>query len=287
MSLADQLGGTEGDLLGVYRVIGSGSGGTASSSALRDQILRLSQPRVLRQCLECRCAEGFGSMLALSDAVLFEALGRRPAPSMPRMVPIAPNLRGFMREAVEHGMVGAGLRRAWRVGPVALAGMGVRGLGRIAPLARRDFPTMLSAFIELELADFKRYDPPLVFLQAQITDLALAMRSPMILESFSQAVARRTGAAAGLATYNFGHLMGSLKAWGLETAAILTPWEPGGGGMRPSHEACLKAARHCQVPIWGERKGSLCGPDPPLRAALTKMGLAGVVREEPALWSTE
>jgi hypothetical protein len=224
-------------------------------------------------------------MTAMGDAVLFDALGRKGAGSVPQVLPIVPNLQGFMREAVEHGMLGAGLRRAWRVGPLALTGLGLRGLTRLPLLARRDFAAMLRSFIELELADFTRYHPPLVFLQAQLTDLALAMRNPGVLAAFAEAVRNRTGGRPALCTQNFGALTGALKSWGLEIDAILTPWNAEGEGMRPTPDACHHAARALDCPVWADHTGRLTPPTADDRAALQRGGIVGVARDDAALWS--
>ncbi|HOE97410.1 MAG TPA: hypothetical protein PK847_12585 [Candidatus Sumerlaeota bacterium] len=287
MTLIDEVGGPDGDLLGLYRVLGAGGDGPANDPLRRELALRLADPKTLHRCLARRFEQGFRAVVVWSDKVLFEALGRRHEPDLPRVIPIVPNLQGFMREAVEYGMVGAGLRRAWRVGALSMAGMGLRGIGRLGEIKRRDFPTLLGSFIELELADFRRYQPPLVLLQPQMTDLALAMHNPRILEAFARTVAERTGAAPGYITCNFATLMASFKAWGIEPAAIVAPWHPAGYGMRPDVSACEQAARACPAPIWAERRGALDAPLPAERSHLQKIGLVGVVREDPAVWSLQ
>ncbi|MCL5269536.1 MAG: hypothetical protein M1457_03030, partial [bacterium] len=234
MTLVDQIGGPDGDLLSVRRVLTGAAPGEGSADERRCLLAHYQGESALRQGLERRRAEGFKTVVAMGDARLFAALGRKGSSQVPLPAPVVPNMQGFMREAVEYGMVGAGLRRAWRVGPVALVGLGVRGVGRAPALARRDFPTMLECFVELELADFTRYDPPVVFLQAQMTDLALALRNPRIFEAYLRAVRGRTGALPGLATQNFGHLAAALKIWGLEVDAVLTPWEESGARLRPA-----------------------------------------------------
>jgi len=286
MTLNDSIAGPQGDLLGLSRLL-SGALAEDRGEARRKLIARFQNPGLLRESL-CRLrALGYRAVVTLGEVRLFEALGRHPAADLPVPLPIVPNLQGFMREAVEFGMVGAGLRRAWRVGALALAGIGLRGLGRLPALARREFPAMVRSFIELELADFTRYDPPVVFLQAQMTDLALAFNNPRILEAFFTAARARTGGAAGLLTANFGALGAALKSWGLEAEAVIAPFNAAGEQMRPDREQCLHAAKASEFPIWADRLG---WPDPPGaadRAVMEQGGLAGAVREDQGLWLGE
>jgi hypothetical protein len=284
MTLLDQIGGPEGDLLGLQRLLGAGGLGADGGAARRTLMLRFQSPPAIRESLERLHAAGFRGLTVMGEGRLFEAVGRHGSKGIPALLPIVPNLQGFMRDAVEYGMLGAGLRRAWRVGPLALAGLGIRGVSRVPALARREFPAMMRSFIELELADFARYHPPVVFLQAQMTDLALAMHNPRILEAYFQAVRDRTGALAGVATQNFGPLVSALKSWGMEPAAVLAPWNASGANMRPDATACVHAAKASGFPIWADRMGRPDPPTPEDRATIKKAGLAGAVRDDYALW---
>lgn len=284
MTLLDQISGPDGDLLGLHRLLGAGNLGPDRGEARRTLLLRYQSPDAIRESLERLHANGFLGVVVMGEGRLFDAMGRHSSRGLPALLPIVPNLQGFMRDAVEYGMLGAGLRRAWRVGPLALAGLGIRGVSRVPALARREFPAMLRSFIELELADFARYNPPVVFLQAQMTDLALALHNPRILEAYFKAVHDRTGALAGLATQNFGALGSAMKSWGMEPAAVMAPWNPSGANMRPNVESCVHAAKASGWPIWADRMGRTDPPTPEDRTVIKKAGLAGAVRDDLALW---
>ncbi len=323
MALADLISGPQGDLLGLGRWWRDDAASAWGAAMLRHESRRpskvgaaaaasLRSAEGLRPWLEQKRAAGYLGVVSLGHPELFAALGRGPSPSLPQVLPIVPNLQGFMREAVEHGMLGAGIRRALRVGPLALAGLGLRSVGRAGLLAKRDFPTMMRSFVELELADFTRYRPPVVFLQAQMTDLAVAMHNPRMIEAFCEAVKARSGgaSAAGLVTYNLVSLIAALKSWGgggagaasgsgsggaanrsgggaesaIEIAAILTPWDATGRHMRPSPEACAQAAKSAGIPIWADRQGQINPPDAAERQFLSKSGIHGAVRDDLTLW---
>ena len=282
MTLIDAIAGPQGDLLGLCRFWREDAA-AEWGLAMRDRGARLRTADGLRPWLERRRAEGYLACVTLSHPELFRAIGR-PGGALPVTLPVVPNLQGFMREAVEHGMIGAGLRRALRVGPLALAGLGLRSVGRAGLLVQRDFPTMLRSFVELELADFARQRPPLVFLQAQVTDLAVAMHQPRTIESFCHAVRDRAGAAPGLVTANLVSLTAALKTWGLEVAALLAPWDPAGRHMRPTPEACVLAAKAAGLPIWADRQGCLPPVGAEERQAYLRSGLVGAVRDDISLW---
>lgn len=284
MSVADLIAGPQGDLIGLTRWLGVEMVARRGDEAGRDLQIRMQSPTELRRMLAGCRERGYLGILSATDACLFEALGRGASRELPIPTPIVPNLGGLMREAVEYGMVGAGMRRAWRVGPLALAGLGLRSVGRAPALLKRDFPTLLRCFVELELADFARFHPPVVFLQPQMTDLALAMHNPRILEAFIDPVRERLNAEPGLMTHNFGALTASLKSWGIEVAAIVTPWDAVGHRLRPDRHACRQAAKGFTIPIWSDRQGCLGPPSVEERAVLTTDGLTGVARDDPAVW---
>jgi hypothetical protein len=145
---------------------------------------------------------------------------------------------GYVREATDYGMFGAGWRRLRRMNLLSLARMCTLGLRKVGGLMRRDFPTLLTMLLEMEMASFRRAGPPVVFLHPQITDLLLAMDHGRALEQAVERIRRGFGAEPGLATSNLGTLLPRLRTWGLEVPYLLTPLHPRGYGMRPSKQSC-------------------------------------------------
>lgn len=286
MTLIDQIGGPEGDLLGIRRILTGGAPGEGSHEERRQLIARFQDPHRIRAGLEYWRTVGFPALVASNHPRLFEALGRRPVDTLPRPIPIVPNIEGFIRESAEFGVVGAGLRRMWRVGPVAITGLAMRSVGRLSALMRGDFPMRLRSFIELELNEFSRFDPPVVFLQSAMTDIAVAMRDPCIIEAFIAAVTSRTYAIAGLATHNFAPLASALKTWGLECGAVLAPWNASGASMRPDINSCTAAARACDFPLWADRLGRIDPPTQDDREAMRQANLIGSARDDISIWCT-
>lgn len=271
-----------GDLLSTRRMLSGGRPGEAAAAARHSVTAHFERPDAIRSALEHARAAGLTHVVSIGDARLFGAL-REAGSSGPRILPIVPNIQGFMREAVEHGIVGAGFQRVRRMGLGPLMGLGLRGAARLPKLAARDFPTMLLCFIELELADFRPYDPPTVFLQAQVTDLALAMDNPRILEAYVDAVRRLSSGTPGFMTQNFGRLAERCARWGIPLGAAIAPWEESGAGMRPTRLDCEKALDRAECALWADRSGRTRDAGEAERKYLRRSGVAGCLRDDDAL----
>lgn len=268
-----------GDLLSTRRILSGGKPGEAPPGARHSTSAYFERPGTLQAALEHARAQGLDQVVSIGDSRLFDALNAAGGRA-PQVLPIVPNIQGFMREAVEHGIVGAGIRRVRRMGLAPLMGLGFRGAGRLPRLAQRDFPTMLLCFIELELADFRAFDPPAIFLQAQVTDLALAMDNPRILAAFVDAVRRLSGGAPGFMTHNFGRLAEKCAVWGLPLGAAISPWEESGAGMRPDRLACEKALEETGAALWADRAGHVREPGEAERKYLRRTGATGFLRDD-------
>jgi hypothetical protein len=271
-----------GDLLSTRRMLSGGKPGEASAGDRHSTSAHFAQPGSIQAALEHAHSLGLQQVVSIGEARLFDAL-QSAGDRAPQMLPIVPNIQGFMREAVEHGIVGAGVQRVRRMGLAPLMGLGVRGVARLPRLAKRDFPTLLLCFIELELADFRSFDPPTVFLQAQVTDLALAMENPRILAAFVDAVRRLSGGAPGFMTHNLGTLAEKCDRWGIPLGAAITPWEESGAGMRPDRVTCEKALAATGAALWADRSGHVEEPGEAERKYLKRTGAAGILRDDDAV----
>jgi hypothetical protein len=156
---------------------------------------------------------------------------------------LVPNVAGYVREATDYGMFGAGWRRIRRMSPLSWLRLFFQGLRNVRGVLRKDFPTLLTLLLELEMANFRKVRPPVVFLHPQITDLLLAMDHGAALEKALKRIRNGFGAEPGLATYNLGTLLPRLQHWGIEVPYLLTAIHPRGYGMRPGQPACEEALR--------------------------------------------
>jgi hypothetical protein len=187
-----------------------------------------------------------GTLLTEGGAWVWDALKDKDRGRNWEVFALVPHVAGYVREATDYGMFGAGWRRLRRMGPLSWLRLGFRGLFNVRGVLRKDFPTLLVLLLELEMANFRRARPRVVFLHPQITDLLLAMDHGKALERAVQRIRRGFGAEPGLATYNAGTLLARLQAWGIELPYLLTSAHPRGYGMRPGRSECEEQFRSYQ-----------------------------------------
>lgn len=203
-----------------------------------DYRVRFSDPSKSAAVVTAAARQGMDAIAPMNDATLLRALDLARADHRLQVYPIIPNVIGYVRDATDYGMVGAGLRLVRRVGVADLLGIGLRRVTSLRRVLARDFTTMLSILIEVEMAAFKRFQPPLVLLHSQVTDIAVALGNTDALRVFADVVRRRFGAEPGLVTNNFGMLLQAVTRSKVDIPVIVAPFNPSGFLMKPSKQAC-------------------------------------------------
>jgi hypothetical protein len=181
---------------------------------------------------------GRGALLTEGSSWVWETLRVNGRGRRWDICPLVPHVAGYVREATDYGMFGAGLRRLRRISPLSWPRLGIQGLCNARGVLRKDFPTLLTLLLEMEMASFRHVRPPVVFLHPQITDLLLAMDHGQALAKAVERIRRGFGAEPGLATNNLGTLLPRLQSWSVEVPFLVAPVHPAGYGMRPSRESC-------------------------------------------------
>lgn len=166
-----------------------------------------------------------------------------------RVHPMVPNMRAYLRDASEHGVVGAALLRYRRLVLADKLRIATHHLSRAFKAARRDFATGVLIMADMELVHFRRYGASTAFLNASVTDLVLAMDDPRLIREFLWLSERTYGLEGGLATYNLGVLAERLQAWKIRPAVIAAPFNARGYLMNPSIEECERALDLLQAPV--------------------------------------
>jgi len=166
-----------------------------------------------------------------------------------RVHPMVPNMRAYLRDASEHGVVGAALQRYHRLVVADKLRVATHHLGRVFKAARRDFPTGVLIMADMELVHFRRFGASMAFLNASVTDLVLAMDDPRLIREFLRLTQRTYGLEGGLATYNLGVLAERLQAWKIRPAVIAAPFNARGYLMNPSIEQCERALDLLQASV--------------------------------------
>lgn len=263
-------------------------GGAPSKAVGLDWLVRLADPAHGAALLRAAAAQGIGAVMPMNDAATLAALDRARADTALEVFPIIPNALGYVRDATDHGMVGAGLKHLRRLGLRDLLGIGLRSVPRAPRVLRRDFPTLLAVLVDVEMAVFRRYRPRLVLLHAQVTDIAVALGNVEALRVFADLVRRRYGAEPGLATSNFGLLLPHLRRTGLDLRVVVAPFNARGFLMKPTRDACEALLAAGDVTVIADRLG-IDGPDswPADFAYLDRLGIRSAVLDSGEFIHTE
>lgn len=152
--------------------------------------------------------------------------------------PLLPYITKYVKQANEKGMVNIVLDQLKQAGWTQTIGILARGgLGALT----KDYRKILTTMIELELTPFNGLKLNTVFLHDVLTDLAVALDIPEVLELHTTEIKKRFGARGGFATKNLPLLVERFKKYGFESPLVLAQINKIGFGMNPSREACEAA----------------------------------------------
>jgi hypothetical protein len=149
--------------------------------------------------------------------------------------PLLPYITKYVRQANEKGIVNVVLDQLKQGGWASRLSVAARG--GLAMLTR-DHEAMLATLIGLELAPLRGLNIQAVFLHDVLTDLALALDIPSVLELHMSEIQQRFGARGGFATKNLPLLIERFKRYGFERPLVLASVNKLGFGMNPSQQAC-------------------------------------------------
>jgi hypothetical protein len=203
-----------------------------------DCLTRFAQPSAAAALLAAVAQRGVTAVAPMNDLAVLQALDQVRGAAAMQVFPVIPNAVGYVREATDYGMVGAGLRLLRRLRLLDLIGIGLRGLGRARGALRRDFRSILPILIDVEMAAFRRFRPRLVLLHGQLTDIAVALRNRAALRIFADVVRGRFGATPGVVTNNFDACMRALDDWDIAIPVVVAPFNTKGFLMKPTRRAC-------------------------------------------------
>ena len=216
---------------------------SVSKQADLDCAVRFSKPENSASVVIGAVQRGAGAVAPMNDANLLRALDLARERSDFQVYPIIPNVIGYVRDATDHGMVGAGIKHVRRLGVGDLLAVGLRGVANLRGVLTRDFPAMLSVLIEVEMAAFKKFRPPLVLLHGQLADIALALGNKQAFALFADVIRRRFGAEPGVVTNNLATMLQALTDWNVDIRVVVAPFNSRGFLMKPTRQACEALAR--------------------------------------------
>lgn len=169
-------------------------------------------------------------------ALVAEAVRKDPAlVSQFHFYALLPYVTKYVRQSNEKGLVNVVLDQLKQGGWASRLSVAARGG---LALLTRDHEKMLATLIGLELAPLRGLNLKAVFLHDVLTDLALALDIPSVLELHMTEIRERFGARGGFATKNLPLLVERFKRYGFERPLVLAQINKLGFGMNPSRQAC-------------------------------------------------
>ena len=191
-----------------------------------------------REFFEQASQDGFSGVMTLGNSAVVGGLKkyRESNPDF-QIFPVIPNVLDYVREATEYGLAGAGIRRLLRVGPLGFVRAGWLAATHPLHVLKKQFPTLLNILCELEMGEFQTFRPPAVFLNQQMTDLALSMENPAVLINFATRCRESFGTEPGLLTANLVRLVDFLDKHQIPVELISAPYNreqflmPGDAGL--------------------------------------------------------
>ena len=157
--------------------------------------------------------------------------------------PVVPNAPAYVRDLADLGMMGAAMKRLRHLPLAAWLRLAAYGLANVRGVLVQDFGTMLGVMIQMELPVFSHFRPGMVFLHAQMTDLALAAGNAALFHTYAGLIRRGYGAVPGLATRNARVLVPRLEDWGVDVAVIDLKSKRTPGLIKDGREGSLALGR--------------------------------------------
>ena len=231
-------------LLSLETILGVSRHPRATAKAIQE---RFAEPAALAQQIALALDSGAEGVLAAPSALTRAALSAvgRPVP----VWALLPNVPAYVRDSSEAGLVGAAVKRVKGASPGTLVRLGMTGMQHALGVVGGDFASMVPLLLELESAALGVPKLEGVLVAAPITDLALAGRNRRFFAHLTAFTRARFGAKAGFETHNLGHLLRSLREWGIAPDVVIGPMTPSGFMMKPTPSVTLRELSITEVPV--------------------------------------
>lgn len=117
-----------------------------------------------------------------------------------------------------------------------IVGAGSMALKGIVNILKRDYVSLSSSLLNLEMSSFADAKIKALLLHNVITDLLLSLGVSSAFSEYVDYVKNDLGVQPGFTTLNFPLLQNSFKDWGITPDLIMTPINPKGFDMNPSRD---------------------------------------------------
>ena len=152
-----------------------------------------------------------------------------------------PYVQGYVQKINEKGLTGL---ISEIIGRTGIKTASIMGLKNIMNLAKKDYLSMATSALQLEVTPFMEFKIKALLLHNVITDLLLSLQMPDVFPEFIKYVEDELRLNLGFITLNFQLFKNSFEKWDIEPSIIMTPVNSGGYDMNPSKEIVETSIRN-------------------------------------------
>ncbi|MEK7527713.1 MAG: hypothetical protein AAB574_01660 [Patescibacteria group bacterium] len=148
---------------------------------------------------------------------------------------VIPDMTLFIREVSEKGNLGALMSRMIDLGIGGILTLGWWNLKNLTHLVKMEFAYGVLLLVQIELIKLKDEKADYILISDQITDLSVALKTNVILESSIKIIKKiRPTIKVGVMTNNFVRAVSQFYEWGLKMDLVVTPINSYGYEMNPN-----------------------------------------------------
>jgi len=148
---------------------------------------------------------------------------------------VIPDMALFIRDVSEKGNLGALVRRMIDLGIGGILTLGWWNLKNLTHLIKMEFAYGVLLLVQIELIKLKDEKADYILISDQITDLSVALKTNVILESSIKIIKKiRPTIKVGVMTNNFVRAVSQFYEWGLKMDLVVTPINSYGYEMNPN-----------------------------------------------------
>lgn len=153
-----------------------------------------------------------------------------------------PNMPAFVRDVTEYGNIGAIVRRALKLSFTSLIKMAWWNKFNLLKLVKKDFAAGVGVLVQMEILQILKYEPSMIALTDQVSDLAVALQNKKIISTFL-ATAKQVNVQPSIVTNNLINMIQTLSDMQVRGVKIVTPFNSYGYEMNPSQAEVEQMAR--------------------------------------------
>src|SRR3989338_5592326 len=146
---------------------------------------------------------------------------------------IVPNMEEFVRDVSSLGNIGAIKNRILRLNLLQIMKLCWFNKTKFFKLLKKDFSTAVGLLIQIELLQVAKYQPTMIILSDQVTDLAVALDNEPILRNFNTFISDNFKCNRAVMTNNLPTVAHKLSTWKIGINYFVTPINFYGYEMNP------------------------------------------------------